>query len=195
MAAPVRLAALLAAALCLFPPRPASAQADVREPFDATGEVRLRLTGGQTASAAFNGTRVVGPVVNVTRREDGTWGGDLLGENLDLRLVEGKDLKATGINFLLVQRQSGETTEVEGLFNGVRFRATLDAKSLTAKFGNCSMDLVRKGGVYRGNVGCIVANQSLPQTDRVVLEFMGEAGATRPPFPQLGIALVSILPS
>jgi hypothetical protein len=195
MAPLARPSALLAAALSLLAPRLASAQADPREPFEATGEVRLRLTGGQTASAAFNATRVVGPVVNVTRRDDGTWAGDLLGENLDLRSVEGKGQKVTGPNFLLVQSQSGETTEVEGLFNGVRFRATLTAKNITAKFGDCSMDLERRGGVYRGRVGCIVATSSMPRTSNAVMELMGEAGATKPAFPQLGIALVAILPA
>jgi len=192
MAPIARAAAALAVTVCLQPST-TSAQAD--EPFDATGEIRLRTSGGQTASAAFNTSRVVGPFVNVTRREDGTWGGDLLGQDLDLHSVEGKDQKVTGTNFLLVQRQSGDRTEVEGLLNGIRFRASLDAKQITAKFGDCSMDLSRKGSIYRGTVGCIQPSSTLPRTDRIQLELLGEAGATMPPFPQFGIALVAVLPN
>jgi len=188
-------ASVALAVLVCTPPGPASAQSDATETFDATGEIRLRASGAQTASAAFNTARVVGPLVNVTRRDDGTWGGDLLGQDLDLHLVEGKDLKVTGTNFLLVQRQSGDRTEVEGLLNGIRFRASLDSKSVTAKFGDCSMDLSRKGSIYRGTVGCIQPNSSLPHTDRIQLELLGEAGATKPPFPQFGIALVAVLPN
>ena len=193
MAPLARAAGFLALALALQP-RAASAQTDVSETFDATGEIRLRASGAQTASAAFNTVRVVGPLVNVTRRDDGTWAGDLLGQDLDLRFVEGKDLKVTGTNFLLVQRQSGDRTEVEGLLNGIRFRASLDSKSITAKFGDCSMDLSRKGSIYRGTVGCIQPNTTLPHTDRIQFELLGEAGATKPPFPQFGIALVAVLP-
>jgi hypothetical protein len=174
----------------------ARAAAAQEEPFEPTGEIRFRVSGGITTSASFNATRVVGPVVNMTRREDGTWAGDLLGENLDLHVdpaEEGKEQKASGSFFTLVQRAGKDSVVAEGLFNGVRFRAEVGPKKVKARFGNCSLDAVKKGTVYRGDLGCLYPGASLPTTGRAVMEFMGEA-ADRAPFPQLALALLAVLP-
>ncbi len=182
---------LLAALLLLAGP----AAGQDAGPFEATGEVRFRVTGGITTSASYNATRVVGPAVNMTQREDGSWAGDLLSENLDLRAIaDEKSLRAEGSFFTLVQRTSNGKAEIEGQFKGVRFRATVDAKRVKARFGDCSLDVEKKGTVYRGDVGCVVAGESLPQTGRAVLDLMGDA-VERVPFPQLGLALMAVLPN
>ncbi|MFO0585352.1 MAG: hypothetical protein U0229_23985 [Anaeromyxobacter sp.] len=195
MASPLRAllpaSALAALALAL----PAAAQTATDSNFQATGEVRFRVQGGMSTSASYNGVRVVGPAVNVSRRDDGTWAGDLLAGNLDLHTVEGKDkdLKVEGAGFTLVQRQVKDGHELEGLYNGVRFRATIEAKRVKARFGNCSIDVEKKGTVYRGDVGCLQEGQPLPVTGRAVLDLMGDA-LERGPFPQLGLALMAVLP-
>jgi hypothetical protein len=53
--------------------------------FQATGEVLTR-----DSSAAFNDWRVVGPHVNLTRREDGTWAGDIAHVNVVLTPSDGR---------------------------------------------------------------------------------------------------------
>lgn len=182
---------LLAALLLLAGP----AAGQDAGPFEATGEVRFRVTGGITTGASYNATRVVGPAVNMTQREDGSWAGDLLSENLDLRAIaDEKSLRAEGSFFTLVQRISNGKTEIEGQFKGVRFRATVDAKRVKARFGDCSLDVEKKGTVYRGDIGCVVPGESLPQTGRAVLDLMGDA-VERVPFPQLGLALMAVLPN
>lgn len=176
---------------------PAAAQEGAAPgPFEATGEIRFRVQGQITTSASYNADRVVGPAVNVTRREDGTWAGDLLGENLDLHAADAKpqELKVEGAGFTLVQRPlKGGGHELEGLFNGVRFRATVEPKRVKARFGNCSVDVSKKGAVYRGDLGCLEPGQALPRTGSAVLDLMGDA-LERGPFPQLGLALMSVLP-
>jgi hypothetical protein len=61
-----------------------------------------------------------------------------------------------------------------------------------ARFGVCSVDLERKGTVYRGDVGCIVQGDPLPQTGRAVLDLMGDV--LEAPFPQVGLGLMAVLP-
>jgi len=185
---------VLAASLALPLARAAAQEPDA--PFEPTGEIRFRISGGITTSASVNASRVVGPVVNMTRREDGTWGGDLLSENLSLRIEdagEGKEQKALGSFFTLVQRPQKDGILVEGQFNGVRFRAEVGPKNVKARFGRCSIDAVKKGTVYRGDVGCLYPGLTLPETGRAVLEFMGEL-SDRAPFPQLALALMAVLP-
>jgi hypothetical protein len=192
MAPPARPNHRLLVAVLLLVAGPAGGQD--AGPFEATGEVRFRVTGGMTTSASYNATRVVGPSVNMTQREDGSWAGDLLAENLNL-IVSGdeKSARVEGSFFTLVQRTSNGKAEIEGQFKGVRFRASVDAKRVKARFGDCSLDVEKKGTVFRGDVGCIVPGQSLPQTGRAVLDLMGDA-VERIPFPQLGLALMAVLP-
>jgi hypothetical protein len=132
----------------------------------------------------------------MTRREDGTWAGDLLGENLDLHADEragAKEQKVAGSGFTLVQRPTKDGVEIEGQYRGVRFRADVGPKKVVARFGECSLELARKGTVYRGEVGCLRAGATLPETGRAVMEITGDV-LTRVPFPELGLALVAVLP-
>jgi hypothetical protein len=192
MAPLARTSARLLAALLLLAAGRAAGQDS--GPFEATGEVRFRVTGGITTSASYNATRVVGPAVNMTQRDDGTWAGDLLAENLNLHgKADQKSARLEGNSFTVVQRADGKKTEIEGQFKGVRFRATVDPKRVKARFGACSLDLVRKGAVYRGDVGCMVEGQTLPQTGNAVLDLMGDA-VDHTPFPQLALALMATLP-
>jgi hypothetical protein len=189
-------AGVLAASLLL--PAPSVVAQDADSAFEATGEIRFRVSGGITSGASFSSSRVVGPVVNMTRREDGTWAGDLLGENLDLHAEDARadrnEQKMAGSGFTLVQRPVKDGVEIEGQYKGLRFRVEVKAKRVKGRFGNCSLDLDRKGTVYRGDLGCLIQGAALPETGRAVLELMGDA-QDRAPFPQLGIALMAVLPS
>ncbi len=178
------LAAVLLSAL------PAAAQAP---PFEPTGELRLHGYGAVGSSASWNGERLVGPTVNLTRREDGTWAGDLAGQDLDLEV---SDRRVTGPNVSLTLTQKGGRTEVEGLFFNQRFRATLDGKRLHGRFGECSFDMIRRrGGPFQGNLGCLRSGASFPTSARATLSLIGTAADAAPPLPQFALALVAILPS
>jgi hypothetical protein len=180
-AAPLVAVALLAASL-------ASAQ---EAPYEPTGEVRLS-GGGIGSGASFDMDRIVGPDVNLTRRNDGSWAGDLGGQDLDLQ-PNGNGLQAPNVN-LKFSSKDGKT-KVEGLYFGQRVRFDLDRKKLSGRFGGCSMDLQRKGApVYRGEIGCVLAGERLPRTSKVSLELIGEAAADPPPLPQFMFALLAVLP-
>jgi hypothetical protein len=175
-------AALLAGA-------PAAAQ---DRPFEPTGEVRFLGWGATGSGAAFDDDRVVGPSVNLTRRDDGSWGGDIAGQNLDLQL-SGRKLTGPNVN-LSFQTKDGRTS-VEGLFFGQRIRIEFDRKRLHGKVGSCSLDLARKNPqFFQGDMGCIPAGRRIPQTSRANLQFIGNAATDQPPMPQLALALVAILP-
>jgi hypothetical protein len=177
----VPLLALLAAA-------PALAQ---ERQFEAMGEIRFHAAGGYNSGASFDQDRIVGPNVNLTRREDGSWAGDLVGQDLSLHLEANR---LTGPNVSLAFTQKGSKIEVEGIFFNRRVRLALDPKRLKGRFGACSLDLVRKGSAYRGDMGCS-RGERLPASGKAAVQLMGEAAGAQPPVPQLGLALIAVLPS
>jgi hypothetical protein len=183
-----RAAALAAVLLVAAPPR-AAAQ-DV--PFEPTGELRMNGVIGFN-SVSFDQDRIVGPIVNLTRRDDGSWGGDLGGQDLDLQPVEA-GLRAP--NVTLKFKSKDGRTKIEGLYFGQRVRIELDAKKLSGRFGACSMTLKRKGPpVYHGDLGCLRPGDRLPIAGRVSLEVIGEAASNTPPLPQFALALLAVLTS
>ncbi|WP_242342180.1 hypothetical protein [Anaeromyxobacter terrae] len=161
-------------------------------PFEAKGEVRFHASAGLGSGASFDETRIVGPAVNLTRREDGSWAGDIAGQDVSLY---GGDTKLSGPNVNLSFKQKNGKTDVEGLFYGYRVRLSVDAKKIKGRYGSCSFDLTRGGPpMYRGDVGCLRENQRLPIAGKAAIELIGEAASEKPPAPQLGLALVAILP-
>lgn len=181
----IRIAALAAALVA----GTATAQ---EQPFEPTGEVRFVGWGSTGTGAAFDGERIVGPSVNLTRRDDGTWAGDLAGHDLDLQLSP-THAKGPNVN-LSFETKDGRTT-VEGLFFGRRIRIAMDRKRFQGKAGICSVDLARKGpAAFQGQIGCMPTGRGVPQTSRATLQLIGQAGADQPPMPQLALALVAILP-
>jgi hypothetical protein len=180
-------AALLLAGVLVVP----AAAAGQDAPYEPTGEVRL-AGGGVGSGASFDMDRIVGPDVNLTRRDDGSWGGDLGGQDLDLQPIK-DGLQAPNVTLKFSSRDG--KTRIEGLYFGVRVRFDIDRKKLEGRFGGCSMALQRKGPpVYRGEMGCLLAGERLPRTSQVSLELIGEAGAVPPPLPQFMFALLAVLP-
>ena len=95
----------------------------------------------------------------------------------------------------LTFKQKDGKTEVEGLFYGERVRLSVDAKKIKGRYGRCSFDLTRKGPpIYRGDVGCMRQESRLPTAGKAAIELIGKAAADVPPGPQVGLALVAILP-
>lgn len=187
MRRPALLALALAAAFLAA--RPAAAQ---EAPFEATGEVRFLAYGTSGTSAAFDAVRVVGPLVNLTRRDDGTWDGDLLGEPVNLALTK-DGLAGPNVN-LHISSLNGRI-HLEGLFFGRRIRMDLDAKRLEGRFGPCALDLRRKHADYlEGDLGCAPGARNPPQSGRASVKLLGQAAEPEPPLPQLALALLASLP-
>ncbi len=171
-----------------------ASRALAQEPaFQPQGEVRFYSTGGMGSGASFDDTRIVGPDVNLTRREDGSWAGDIAGQ--DVNLVGGES-RLSGPQVNLTFKQKSGKTDVEGLFYGQRVRISIDPKKLKGRYGSCSFDLSRGRGppVYRGDVGCLHEGQRLPSAGKAGVELIGEAAGEKPPAVQLGLALVATLP-
>jgi hypothetical protein len=186
MTAPALKVALAVAALAGA--APAFAQ---EPPFEPTGELRFVGRGALAAGAAFDETRVVGPAVNMTKRDDGSWAGDLLTANLDLEVTP-TGVRAPNVNLQLGQK-AGRTT-IEGLFYGQRVRVEIDRKRLRGRFGACSMDMARKGAaMFRGDVGCM-RPEGPPISVKSSIELIGTAAAENPPLPQFALALLAVLP-
>jgi hypothetical protein len=181
---------LAATAAVLLSALPAAAQ---ETPFEPTGELRFHGYGSIGTSASYDDGRLVGPTVNLTRREDGTWGGDLGGQNMDLDVTE---KRVTGPNVSLSVSQKGGRTDVEGLFLNQRFRVSMDGKRLHGRFGECSFDMARKrGGAFQGDVGCLRRGASFPASAKATLALIGTAAEAAPPLPQFALALVAVLPN
>lgn len=185
MIAPMR--ATLPALACAA----ALAAAPVALAIESTGEVVFRPRGSMASSASFDDERVVGPVVNMTRVEEGEWAGDVNGADVDLHVANGR---IEGSSFTLDYSRDGEKVAVEGLIGGVRVRVAMDAKRMHGRFGVCSIDLKRKRvGLYEGDVGCLRGG-NFPVTAKATLELYGQAATADAPQPQLALALVSVLP-
>ncbi len=163
--------------------------------FDPSGEVQFvasgTLSGG--AGAAYDAERVVGPMANLTRRDDGGWVGDLAGQNIDLEV---SDRKLAGANVDIHLERSADKTTVRGLYFGKRISLELGPKTMSGRVGACSIDLERKApGVFRGDVGCVDPRGGLmPQTAKATLKLTGDAASTYPPMPQFALALMAVLP-
>lgn len=185
----MRTAPFLFVAAALAAAAPVVAQ---ETPFEPKGEIRFHASAGLGSGASFDETRIVGPAVNLTRREDGSWAGDIAGEDVNLY---GGDTKLTGPNVNLTFKQKNGKTDVEGLFYGNRVRISVDAKKIKGRYGTCSFDLTRRGPpMYRGDVGCMRQDERLPVAGKAAIELIGEAADEKPPGAQLGLALVAILP-
>ncbi|HZZ83721.1 MAG TPA: hypothetical protein VFE30_04220 [Anaeromyxobacteraceae bacterium] len=160
--------------------------------FKPAGEVILVGVGGGVG-AGFDADRVVGPTVNLTRRDGGEWAGDLAGLNVALAVGGGR-IVAPNVD-LRVESQGGVTT-IRGLLRGKVVRLAADGRRVSGRYGVCSLDLRRdQGGAYEGDLGCVARRSRLPRTARSFLRVRGDAddvGAR--PYPQFALALVSILP-
>ena len=158
--------------------------------FTSTGEVFYSI-GGTGWSAAFDGTAVRGPLINLVRQAPDRWAGDIAGEPF-VFYVEAGHIRSIGMN--LHVRREGDAIVVRGLVGQrrVRIRVTADAITGSTTSGWCALDLRRRpDGSYRGRRGCIGGLAG--PTAEVRLEGAA-ANLDEPTFPQAALALVSILP-
>lgn len=216
--------ALAASLLACATTQPEAAAPPVEEEgqsLQASGEIFFLTAGGTGSSAVFDDRRILGPSVNLTRGEEGTWDGDLSGQNVSLAIAPDR-IAGAGVD-LHVERQ-GEVTSLRGVWFQRRVSLDLGPKNVTGRAGPaCSVDVERKApGVYQGSVGCVVRAQPLPGgpitvagpifpddsilpsrvsptrqqlvATRATLRLAGDAASPTPPMPQFALALLAVLP-
>ena len=216
--------ALAASLLACATTQPEAAAPPVEEegqPLQASGEILFLTAGGTGTSAAFDDRRIMGPSVNLTLGSEGTWDGDLSGQNVSLAITSDR-ITGAGVD-LHVERQ-GEVTSLRGGWFQRRVSLEFTPKNVTGRAGPaCSVDVERKApGVYQGSVGCVVRAPPLPGgtisvagpifpddsilpsqisparqqlvTNRATLRLAGDAASPNPPMPQFALALLAVLP-
>lgn len=176
----------LGLAASLASPFEASAQSPSFQP---AGEILFVPWGSTGAGVSYSDDRIVGPNVNLTRRDDGGWAGDLMGQNVDLSVTP---TRLSGPNFDVHIESKGDELRVRGNAFGVHVSVEVDPKRIAGRSGNCSFDLTRRmPGVFRGEVGCASPRAILPSTGTATLKLAGNAAAREPSLPQFALALLA----
>jgi hypothetical protein len=142
--------------------------------FAATGEILA-----YARSAGFTDWRVVGQAVNMTRADDGSWKGDLLGRSYMLKPGEGK-VSGAGANIFFVR--SGREILVRGYLQNQKFSIRiLPGEGLaTARGIACRFD------------GNLIDCEKKSASERQGIEFRGQAAlVAEPPLPQFALALIA----
>jgi hypothetical protein len=164
------------------PAAPAAAE------FHALGE--LRSSAGR--SAAFDGWRVVGPEINLSRGADGSWDGSAGPRMSSVHLAPGVGtLGGPGLS-ITIERAADGFMEIGGLRHGERFAVRVSPQRLTGKTrdGHCAFEFTRASpGRYDGTAACG------KDIGYVGIELLGAAAQVESPvLPQFALALLSTLP-
>jgi hypothetical protein len=134
-------------------------------------------TGGilfRGGSASFNATRVFGPQVNLSRRSDGSWGGSLYDQAIDIS-VRGNAIAGAYEKLNIEELPNGVI--VNGLWHEQMLRFEVTTDQFLARTPRTSLTFQKSGdGVYG------------PYSD---LKLTGEAAQLHPPMPQFALALVA----
>ena len=156
--------------------------------FKASGEIRSSIG----KSAAFDGWRLVGPLVNLTRNADGSWEGTAGPRMTAFRLeVEPGRLRGPNVS-LSVERMADGFVEVGGLFFEDRYWVRISPQLLKGNThsGRCSFEFKRTGpGLFSGDIACGMS------VSQAFIEFRGAAARVDDPvLPQMALALMAVMP-
>ncbi len=177
-----------AVAILLAAPLAAGAQS---LSFQASGEVFFLGWDSVGSGASYSDDRIIGPNVNLTRRDDGGWAGDLLGQNVDMTVTP---TRLSAPNFDIHITRKGDELTVRGIVFGRPFNVAMTPKTVSGRSGNCSFDLERRQpGVMRGGVGCTDPRSVFPATATGTLKLAGNAAEREPALPQLALALIAVM--
>lgn len=165
------LLALCSVAACATSTSGQAAEAPTSKPgFTPQGE----FTSTRGYSASFDETRVVGPRVEVSQRDDGTWAGVLLGNPVTVTL-EGQRLVGPNFEFTWTQTENG--LDGRGVVRGQLVRVTVDEENLYIRNGAQNWSLQKTSeGVYQDTRSTITLKGRalelpMPQTMFALLSF------------------------
>lgn len=161
--------------------------------FEPAGELVLNLRGGPSAGASWDADHLVGPTVNLARTYEGGWAGDVRGMNADLTVTP-DGIHGADVNLFLTRK--GDKVTLRGNFGNQHLTLELTAKSVSGRFGDCSVDLSRRApGYFQGELGCTQGGD-FPLVMTAILKLAGNAAdPSTAPMPQMALALLSVLPS
>jgi hypothetical protein len=125
-------------------------------------------------SASFDEYRVVAPLMNMSKREDGTWAGMSQQQIVDVEYANGE---LRGANISLRVEEHAEGVVVRGYWLGKLLNFEVNNELVMIRAPQRSFTLSRKGENTYGPDGN--------------LRFDGEANHINPPQPQFTLALVA----
>lgn len=137
--------------------------------FKALGEIRYR-----SGSASFDETRVVGPHVNMSRRSDGSWAGNLMDGTVDVSVYPDR---VVGVGLTLAIERKPDVNIITGQYQGRILRFEVGAEQLIVRTPSISTTLPRTGDGMYGQNG--------------VVRLFGQAAEANPPWPQFALALAA----
>jgi hypothetical protein len=168
----VLVSVVVFAAGCAFPqvvPEALSAE------YKPTGEVKMYDRG-----ATFDAVRVRSPYANLSKRTDGSWGGVLDKEAIDVSVT---DTMVRGVNILLTREESSPgRIVITGQFRGRMYRFELEQDIARIRAPVQSLDFKTRWPIDNG-----IAYGPMKS-----LALKGEAAAENPPWPQLAFALIAM---
>ena len=135
----------------------------------ASGEISFMGTG-----ASFDGSHVVGARVNLSRRSDGSWGGLMMDQPVDVS-ISGK--RVSGVNLTMSFTQTSEGTLIQGQWLGRILRFEINQNEAIIRTPTRSLTLRRNAN---GSYG--------PNSE---LTMKGDATKLNPPLPQFAFAMAA----
>lgn len=136
-------------------------------PFVPNGGIK-----GNIGSASYSAHAVRGPRINIARRSDGSWAGELKGQAIDVS-VHGD--RVVGVNTHMKIEKKPHLLTITGQFNGRMFRFEVTPVHLMARTDTHSRDLPLTG----------------PAGHYSEVTFTGNAVGENRPEPQFAFALLS----
>jgi len=139
------------------------------------GEVVLLPGSG---SASYTASRVVGPTINFTESEKGTWKGRI--RDFD-GILEVTEKRISGANFHLVMDRDGEEWVCQGTWDGKRVRIAFAKDGLTVRIQNRFAEMTR-----------VAPDLYATQPVGPALRVKGDAAGSAPLFPQFVLAILAV---
>jgi hypothetical protein len=138
--------------------------------FKPTGELNF-----YDKSASFDPWRVRGVNANITKRSDGSWGGLIRQEPLDVTVTADE---ITGAQIKVVRQDTADGYVITGQINGAIVRYEILKDKLLVRTRTVSFTLGRRDANSFGGRGEFTLS--------------GEAASPEAPWPQIGLALLSM---
>ena len=139
--------------------------------FVATGEINIH-----SQNAAFDAVRVRRAGANISKRTDGSWGGVMNGQAVDVSVTP-KRISGVEINMVLEESGGEKGTVITGQFHGNILRFEIGPKQALVRSANHSFTLTRGADGTYGPQGELVLK--------------GDAALPEPPWPQFALALLA----
>ena len=171
------LFAILSLSILAVPPAHLAEEAPpAARPAEMIGEITVLPSGG---SASYSLGRVVGPAVNLTETEKGTWKGNIRSYDGILKVTE---KRISGVAFNLVLDQDGDEWTAQGVWEGKRVRIAATPDSLTVRIESKFYEMKR---VAPDLFATVPAGPGL--------RVKGDAAARFPSYPQFVLAILGTL--